>query len=419
MLIDDSWNYSRLMMHEFYNQDNIDILFVGASHCVRSVDPFILDEKTGKNTFLACSSDQEVDSSLALVKEALRMYKPEKIFMEISSTLAQRTGNFKERESLTATYAVSDYMPLTFHKLSLLINASSADHYVNSFWPARRNWQMITDFNYIGNVLKTKSTSKYKDYSDYYVNSNMKKVGAYRGKGYAAYIDEYADHEFFVRYDYRNVNTEKISDDWKKTILDMVDYCNANHVDIVLFATPVSNFELSAVKNYDEYVSFIYDLVQTKNVQFIDFNLVSEDYFPYIQSNYSDGNHLNATGAEKFSLILSEYLNHELPEDALLLTVEEKLEKASPEFFGIAYADDYQENARVINLVSNPDNYFEYRVELITGSDDDILLQDYDLNHTIFVPFEQVPDAEVRVTYREKGSEDGTAISYDGWGVIY
>ena len=31
--VDDTNSYTRLTMHEFYNQDDIDTLFIGASHC--------------------------------------------------------------------------------------------------------------------------------------------------------------------------------------------------------------------------------------------------------------------------------------------------------------------------------------------------------------------------------------------------
>ena len=33
LVVDDSTSYTRLMEHEFYGQDQIDILCLGASHC--------------------------------------------------------------------------------------------------------------------------------------------------------------------------------------------------------------------------------------------------------------------------------------------------------------------------------------------------------------------------------------------------
>lgn len=47
MLTDDTASYTRLTFHEMYEQDNIDVLFIGSSHCYRSFVPDILDEEMG------------------------------------------------------------------------------------------------------------------------------------------------------------------------------------------------------------------------------------------------------------------------------------------------------------------------------------------------------------------------------------
>ena len=39
LAVDDTDSFTRIMMHEFYHPDsNIDVLFLGASHCYRSLD---------------------------------------------------------------------------------------------------------------------------------------------------------------------------------------------------------------------------------------------------------------------------------------------------------------------------------------------------------------------------------------------
>ena len=82
MLQDDTASKTRLMMHEFYNQDNIDYLFVGTSHFVYGIDPILISEKTGKKAFSASNPAQMPDASLALIKEAVGLYKIKEIFLE-------------------------------------------------------------------------------------------------------------------------------------------------------------------------------------------------------------------------------------------------------------------------------------------------------------------------------------------------
>ena len=49
LVVDDTQNYTRLTMHDLYeNTENIDTVFIGASHCFRSYDPELFTELTGK-----------------------------------------------------------------------------------------------------------------------------------------------------------------------------------------------------------------------------------------------------------------------------------------------------------------------------------------------------------------------------------
>lgn len=420
MLQDDTTSYSRLMMHEFYNQDNIDILFLGASHCLRGIDPYVIDEAAGKNTFLACSMNQWMDASSALLKEADRLYDMDEIYLEMSSNLARKTRIYKQRETLTAIYIVSDRLKPTLNKLNLILNASSADHYVNSFWPARRNWEKITDFKYIDTVTQKKSTSKYKDYTYYYANQALDGTGTYQGKGFLAMNLVSDEHKFMVRADFKKIEVENISQDWIDSVMEIIDYCEKHGIKLTLFTTPISNFELSAKGNYDDYIAFVKDLISGRDVRYVDFNLIKDEYVPYRQRNYEDGNHLNMYGAENFTPVLAEYINGNLPEEAFHASITEKLQAAGPDYYGVSYTDDYQEGKRLFNLVSNIPGYFEYQAEITTADGETHLLQEYDTNTIIPVPFEMIPGCVFHVTYRPVNSVDeGTLIDYPHMEAVY
>ena len=52
ILVDDTNAYTRTTLHELYTQEeNIDILFLGSSHCYRSLDTTITDNVFNTNTF--------------------------------------------------------------------------------------------------------------------------------------------------------------------------------------------------------------------------------------------------------------------------------------------------------------------------------------------------------------------------------
>ena len=419
ILKDDTASYSRLMMHEFYAQDNIDILFLGASHCLRAVNPYIIDDATGKNSFVASVPDEWMDASFALLKEADHLYDIDEVFVEMSARLALKTLAYKERKSLTSTYNISDYMKPSFNKLNFLLNASSADQYVNNFWPARRYWEKITDFQYINTIMSKKSTSKYTDYTNYYANQDLNGRGVYQGKGFLAMFDKFSEHKFFIKTDYKNIEVDEIAQDWINSVMEIIDYCEKHNIKLTLFTTPVSHYDLSAKGNYDDYTAFIKELIDGKDVRYTDFNLIKEEYFPYHQINYSDGHHMNQQGAEAFSAVLADYINGNLPEGAFHTSAAEKLQTAKPDYYGIFYTDDYQEQNRIFHLVSNIPEYFEYQVEITTSDKETHLLQAYDTNSIISVSFEMIPGSAIRVTFRPAGSSgEGTLIKYPHMGAI-
>ncbi len=420
MLYDDTDFRTRLMMHEFYEQENIDILFTGTSHCAGGINPFILDEKTEKNTFLACSPNQWLDVSYALLKEADDLNHIDEVFVEISANIARKAGVYKKRESLTSAYIVTDYMRPALNKFRFLLNASSSSHYINSFWPARRYWENIADFQKIDTILQKKSTSKYQSYSPYYVNAGLEGIGEYLGKGHTSIAINNDEHKFMIRSEYENVDTSAFSRDWMNTLMDIIDYCEKKGIKLTLFAAPLSNFELADKGNYDDFIVYITELINGKNVQYVDFNLIKEEYLPYRQKNYSDGNHLNMYGEETFSRIFADYINGNLPEDAFHTSVKEKLQAAKPDYYGVSYTDDYKEQNRVFHLVSNIPAYFEYQVEITTGDGETHLLQEFDTNNIIAVSFEMIPECVFHVTYRPAGSSDeGTLIDYPYMEAVY
>ena len=72
ILTDDTDSYTRVTFHEMYEQENIDVLFAGSSHCYRSFIPEILDAELQMNTFNVGTSYQKMDGSLMVIREAAR-----------------------------------------------------------------------------------------------------------------------------------------------------------------------------------------------------------------------------------------------------------------------------------------------------------------------------------------------------------
>lgn len=278
------------MMHEFYNQNNMDVLFVGSSHCYRSFNPLVADKVLNKNTFNAGSSNQRLDASYFLIKEALKKYQTKEVCLELHYWFSMDVL-YKEQTQMTATYIISDFAKPSLDKLSFLLNASNSKYYVNSFLIGTRNRNKIFDFDYIKRNLKTKNSAPYKNY-DYSLCS--RKNEWYAGKGFVA-SNELLKSDA-VDSDKTVFDLSSISKDWKRDLFRIIDFCNKNDIKLSFVVAPVTGLYL-ADRNYDEYHSFINDIAVQNDIFFYDSNVLNN----YDYSFFKDIHHLNEKGANRFT----------------------------------------------------------------------------------------------------------------------
>ena len=74
----DSDAYTRILMYEFNNQENIDVIFCGASHVSHGIYPKLADEKFVLNTFCTGTPSQGIAGTYAILSAAVRKYKIKK-----------------------------------------------------------------------------------------------------------------------------------------------------------------------------------------------------------------------------------------------------------------------------------------------------------------------------------------------------
>lgn len=372
ILYDDSNIYTRTMMHEFsHSEQNIDALFVGSSHVYRSCVPSILDEELGMNTFVAGSSAQRMDASYQLIKEAIKNNKVKKIYLELYHAVVET--KYSERNQMTSTYIISDYLPFSFSKIKFLLQASSSIHWSNSFIVARRNFDKITDFEYLKTVWQNKSTDSYKNYCPIIKNNLHEK---YETKGYVSSqsIGNF-DETLEKSSNYIDVLAIKNSD-WQKSVLEISELCKKNNVELVFFISPMPELRLLSFRNYQEYDEYISKLATDLGVKFYDFNLVKHEYLDTNNpENFMDTTHLNASGSETFSHIFAKTQNDpDFVNEIMYQNISEKLASETPTLLGIKGLKDENKDISRYYIVCNhndikseviaiPDNRKEYLVK--------------------------------------------------------
>ena len=386
ILINDCYSFTRIMFHEFYtSKKNIDVAFVGSSHCMHSFVPSIMDKKFNSYTFNMGSASQRLDGSCIMIKELCSFNKPKYIYLELYPNIVY-TKKYKDTTKMTETYVLSDYMRPSFRKIIYLLNASSKDHYVNSFILARRNWKQLLDFDYIIKNIQKKHTEFYKNYKFYYELDTLKRKDMYYvEKGYCT------SYKIFFSYwnelAYGNLNaqikmTEK--NDWYKSLLDIINFCKKENIKLTFVIAPTPEWNIVGKKKYQEYHDFVQSIADKYDLDFWDFNLCKPKYFDASNLNlFKDTHHLNKFGSEQFSNIFADFINGKIAkEDLFYDTLQQKLNFEEPKIFGLARPSNYEKLKDFdAYIVSNRDKEIEYKIEVTSDKGKNRLIQDYSVNN--------------------------------------
>lgn len=166
VLIDDADDEVRYAMHELYEQENIETLFLGSSHVFCGYDPQILDEVLGENTYLASTPVQKVDGSYYLLKEVIKNNELKKVYLDMYFWQYRDTPAKRGSEQMYYIYCITDNMKNSWNRIEFLLNASGCEQYIEGFLPAARYGNYLLDLNRFERVVKSKRNSEYINYEN-------------------------------------------------------------------------------------------------------------------------------------------------------------------------------------------------------------------------------------------------------------
>lgn len=327
LLTDDADSYTRIAMHEMYEQSNIDVLLLGSSHSYRSLDPAILDEAWHVNTFNGGTSSQQPAASYYLLREIGKENDLSRVYMEVYYDLM--SGN-ETWQSPTAAYIISDYMKPSINRLMFLWDTGGKDYLVHGLVLGRRNWEKLFDFSYWRDNLQKKSGADYQNYA--YVTADNEE---YAGKGFVYNREVIEPGTFAATEAFLPVNEEAISEENRKYLNKIIDYCQENGIELVFYSAPVPDFRLAGCGNYDSYVEQMESFLEGKGVPYYDFNLCRSEFLEMEDSCFKDDNHLNGEGAEAFSRAFARFFSEEGQEGVFWDSYAQKMEQEKDAVFGV------------------------------------------------------------------------------------
>ncbi len=378
LFVDNVNSQSRITLHELYtSEENIDILFLGSSHCMRTFNCDIGDKLLSLNTFNCGTSSQFLDGSYAMLVEAGKDNSLKEVWVELYYGQLGRVT--QERTEMTATYILSDYMPLSFNKLRFLLLASSPEYYANSFIPVRRSWEKVFTDGYFINLMNAKFSDAYKNY-EY--------IGSYLGKGFIG-SDTYIEPGSYVHTnDFWSI--EPLTNDDKENLQNIMRYCEQNNIELHFFSAPMSDFRLVTLSNYDQYVSEISAYLAQYGYEYYDFNLCKAEYLSLDETDYIDDNHLNKQGADKVTTLICDIINSDVNVDTIFeLDYKTKINYQEPQIYGVQLyttLPDAENTLYEIVPIANTANDYLYTISKTDSSGKTTKIQEANYNNLFYIP---------------------------------
>ncbi len=375
VLSDDVKAYTRLIMHDMYKEDKIDSIFLGTSHIYRGINPEITDEVWDENTFDVSSALQDIDGSLAMLKEAHKSADIDRCFFEISWRKV-KTDKEERMKETTTTYIISDYMKPSRDKVSYLLDAVESKDYVNAFFRVRRNWKNIYSKETMKDIIARKRTDEYRNYG--------KTIESYAGKGFFPLEGKFSR---VSGTGVRTITENYMSDDYRMYFEKIVDYCRENEIELICFVSPTPEYTMVRTKNYDSFVTQVKEVCDGYEVPFYDFNLANPSVLDLKDDDFMDYNHLNSSGADKFTQVFAEFFAGNITEEELFYSsYSEKQEHLPKRFLGLNIKRYSDEGICKVKAVSTKDESYLYEVFYQNADGEYELLQEKSKNREIKMP---------------------------------
>jgi len=255
-----SSGFTRERLKEAKTIGNIDILFIGSSHCYRGFDPRIF-ESYGLKTFNLGSSSQSPIQTYYLLKKYLSNLKPKLIIYEVYP------GPFTGDGIESALDIISnDENDLNYLKMAISLNHVKV--YNTLFYSIFKN------------ILKNFPDEQTKNKYDNYI-----------GFGYVERKNCFYSDDSELQEKNLELNEKQ-----KSYFIKTINLLKQNNIKYLLIEVPVTKDFYSKYRKKEDFDSWI-----SNYGEHIDFNKLT---ILNDSLDFYDANHLNQSGVEKFNLEL-------------------------------------------------------------------------------------------------------------------
>ena len=301
VISDDVDLRARVNVHNYYNEEHVDFLFVGTSHTLYDINALAISEKTHKNAYNLSTSNQDFVQAYYLIKDAIRFGDVDHIILETSISRLKI-----KRADETATYLVSDYLYSPLNRALLIFHSFGPDKYVNSFLRLRRNFdpQKPKTLHSMFDLYAKKKESTYIEYAG---NDD------FMGKGQWKQEASIGNEALAINLDSRYLDSFTLDDVQEKELrylIKIVELCKEKSVDLAFLISPYYECYFMRFEQYQELTDIVYDIAAKNGIDVIDFNLVKDEYYKAQNTDFLNYDHINYEGSYRMADFLAKYFDN-------------------------------------------------------------------------------------------------------------
>ena len=355
LIQDDMW--TKILFRSYYTREkDIDYAFIGSSHVLCDVEPFLLDEINGGNNFNMSSPQQRYDTSYYLLKEMAGQNRLKHVYLECYYLCVtdheiwdKSLGTYKvsdyigDPDHFASAWLISDAMKLSPNSLAIRFHASDRDHTLENMIPFVRYREKLFDWDYMAGNLANRMSGEepvYFLHVDYEEPDGSPWYQEYLEKGDDLSTGQVYDCEKIFPTD-RDLTKYGIGAKSEEYLRKCIKFCQSQNIPVTVFVSPVLDFQLLSTGNYDNYVRDLKAIADEYGVDCYDFNLMKRDRLDIKHGEYyMDPEHLNTRGAELYTKVLWDVVSKTPEENQGLFydSYADYLKDGEPEIFGLYYS---------------------------------------------------------------------------------
>lgn len=302
---------SERIWSDFYNEQNIEMVYLGSSIGNRAYDPEVIDPYTGLKSFNLSSNSQPLIASYWGLKRALETGSIKYAILNVDYS------NLESYESLNAKVSYVQALSQRDNLISQIINYSilarecglKKKESVNIFFPWIYNHVALNRKNIVANIHKKLD----KNYAAAHPEStDFKSRGHYEPKDVeykSVNLDKEAgtnSQSFYKVKDSRSA----VSKNAYKVFDKIINLCHDHHVQLVVTFAPRPAFDsLSLGDTYFEINDALRHYFENRGVPFYDLNMFKKNFWMNEDRYYYNFEHLNQYGSESFSPAFARFFN--------------------------------------------------------------------------------------------------------------